>query len=212
VYLELGLKRVFACSLDWPGWCRSGRDEHAALAALADYADRYAAVPALTGMPFLPDGFRLQVVERLPGTMTTDFGAPDVVADRDHDPVDPAEGARLAQLLQACWQLLDQVAADSAEELRKGPRGGGRDRTAMVAHVLAAEFSYARKVGVRHRESAQDPAAVAAMRSELLAVVRAGGPVGPVTGKAWPTRYAVRRVAWHVLDHAWEMQDRRLPD
>jgi len=22
------------------------------------------------------------------------------------------------------------------------------------------------------------------------------------------TRYAARRIAWHVLEHAWEMQDR----
>ena len=27
VYLELGTKRVFACALEWPGWCRGGRDE-----------------------------------------------------------------------------------------------------------------------------------------------------------------------------------------
>jgi len=27
-------------------------------------------------------------------------------------------------------------------------------------------------------------------------------------GKKWTVRYAARRIAWHVLDHAWEMQDR----
>ena len=26
--------------------------------------------------------------------------------------------------------------------------------------------------------------------------------------KGWPHRYAARRIAWHVLDHAWEMEDR----
>jgi hypothetical protein len=26
--------------------------------------------------------------------------------------------------------------------------------------------------------------------------------------KGWLPRYAARRIAWHVLDHAWEMQDR----
>jgi hypothetical protein len=24
----------------------------------------------------------------------------------------------------------------------------------------------------------------------------------------WPPRYVVRRAAWHVLDHAWEIEDR----
>src|SRR5438067_302187 len=31
----------------------------------------------------------------------------------------------------------------------------------------------------------------------------------PPTGdRGWPVRYAARRMAWHVLDHAWEMEDR----
>jgi hypothetical protein len=38
----------------------------------------------------------------------------------------------------------------------------------------------------------------------------------PSTGKApvdrgWPQRYAARRIAWHALDHAWEVQDRSAP-
>src|SRR5690349_9971305 len=42
VYLEVGKKRVFACAADWPGWCRSGRDEEQALEALTTSASRYA--------------------------------------------------------------------------------------------------------------------------------------------------------------------------
>jgi hypothetical protein len=30
VYLEVETLRVFACSVDCPGWCRSGKDEAAA--------------------------------------------------------------------------------------------------------------------------------------------------------------------------------------
>ncbi len=52
VYLELGAKRVFACTLDWPVWCRSGKDEDLALAALADYKPRYGRVPEVAGIPF----------------------------------------------------------------------------------------------------------------------------------------------------------------
>jgi len=33
-----------------------------------------------------------------------------------------------------------------------------------------------------------------------------GGPIGGARG--WPARYAVRRIVWHVLDHAWEIQDK----
>jgi hypothetical protein len=35
-------------------------------------------------------------------------------------------------------------------------------------------------------------------------------PAGPRGGQRWPARYFVRRAAWHVLDHAWEIEDRRL--
>jgi hypothetical protein len=33
-------------------------------------------------------------------------------------------------------------------------------------------------------------------------------PRGPRGGLRWTPRYFVRRVAWHVLDHAWEVEDR----
>ena len=46
VYIEAGSKRVFAGALDWPGWCRSAKDEDGALAALVAYGPRYAAVLA----------------------------------------------------------------------------------------------------------------------------------------------------------------------
>ena len=38
IYLEIGSRRTFAAALDWPGWCRMGRDEPAARQALYDYA------------------------------------------------------------------------------------------------------------------------------------------------------------------------------
>jgi hypothetical protein len=41
---EVTPKRTFASGLHWPGWCRAGRDEGAALEALAGYAERYAPV------------------------------------------------------------------------------------------------------------------------------------------------------------------------
>jgi hypothetical protein len=43
-----------------------------------------------------------------------------------------------------------------------------------------------------------------------LSAVACGEPVrtGPRGGVRWTARYYVRRSAWHVLDHAWEIEDR----
>ena len=46
VYLEVGKKRTFAGAVDWPGWCRSGRSDEDAIAALLASAPRYAQVLA----------------------------------------------------------------------------------------------------------------------------------------------------------------------
>jgi hypothetical protein len=199
VYVEATDKKAFACAVDWPGWCRAGKDEDAALAQLIEYQDRYAEVARLAGVAFRPG--KPEVVERLPGNATTTFGAPGVVPSLD-------TGAKVTDkaidLLSASWQYLGGVAASSPAELRKGPRGGGRDRDKMLQHVLGAEAAYARQIGVKHKEpDFADRAAVQAVRDDIVAALR----VGPKDTK-WPPRYFVRRTAWHVLDHAWEMQDR----
>jgi hypothetical protein len=209
VYLERGSKRVFACSLHWPGWCRSGRSEDAALDALAEYAGRYSAVARLAGQRFPSGEVTFQVTEVVPGSTTTDFGAPDSVAQSDLRPVGAAEAKRQVALLEASWVLFGDVVARTPGELRKGPRGGGRDRDKMHDHVLGAEAGYARMIGVRHRQpSLVDAAAVAALRADIVGAL--GGPwtADPLRPKGWPAAYAVRRLAWHVLDHAWEMEDR----
>ena len=33
---------------------------------------------------------------------------------------------------------------------------------------------------------------------------------GPRGGKIWSPRFFVRYVAWHTLDHAWEIEDRAI--
>src|SRR5205807_6510373 len=84
VYLEQGPKRTFACALDWPGWCRVARGDDAALEMLAGYAPRYGKVAARAGSTLqVPRVADLEVVERVPGTLTTDFGAPDRPASLD---------------------------------------------------------------------------------------------------------------------------------
>jgi len=213
VFLEVGKKKVFACALDWPGWSRSGMTEEEALEALAAYAPRYAVVAKQAKVAFpARAGENLKVVERLPGSATTDFGAPGEVADADAKRATGVQAKRLTALVTASWAVLDRVAAGAPAELRKGPRGGGRDRDKMVDHVLGAETAYARKLGVKHRQPAiDDAAAIAALRDDIVAVLRAPSDGSPPVPKGWPPRYAARRIAWHVLDHAWEMEDRSDP-
>lgn len=207
VYLEVGRRRVFACSLAWPGWCRSGADEEAALATLAAYGSRYAPVAARAGLAFSPTP-RLEVVDRVPGSATTDFGAPGAVPGADRSAPSAATARRTAALVRAAWDVFDQVGAGAPAVLRKGPRGGGRDRDAMIEHVVEAERTYARKIGVRHPPAHGDPAKVADLRAEVAEVL-AGAHRAPAPPEAgWPLPYAARRIAWHALDHAWEMEDR----
>ncbi len=198
VYLEIGASKTFACSLDWPGWCRAGKEENAALEALATYADRYRRVPEGAGVRFPRSVAKsLEVVERIAGDATTNFGAPGKPAAADATLLTRAQAERLAVLVDGAWTLFDAVVAGAPTELRKGPRGGGRDRDKMVAHVADAEAAYFRKVGIKDG------------RAAFLAGMRAArDPQPELKTKSWPWRYAARRVAWHALDHAWEMEDR----
>ena len=205
VCLEVGSKRVFASALDWPGWCRAGRDEDIALETLAVYRARYEVVVREAGLE-LPDAAEFRPVERLAGDATTDFGAPGALAEHDRRRLTAPDAERLASLVAACWRVFDRIAEAAPAALRKGPRGGGRDTAQVVAHVIGAEAGYGRSINVRHKPpNPGDEAAVAALREAILTAIRAGDAADE--GR-WPLRYAARRVAWHALDHAWEIEDR----
>jgi len=211
VYLERGAKRVFALAVDWPGWARSARTDEAALKALSDYADRYAPVATSAGQLFVPAA-PLEVVEVVAGNATTDFGAPAVMPELDRVATTQAQAKRLAALVSATWAALDAVVATAPPTLRKGPRGGGRDRDEVAKHCLAAEVAYARKLGVRHKEpDLADTEAIAAYRADLLAVIARPAAAHPADDKGWVLRYAVRRIAWHTMDHVWEIEDKSAP-
>jgi len=126
--------------------------------------------------------------------------------------VPKAEAERLAALVSAAWAAFDGVVAGAPGALRKGPRGGGRDRDKIVDHVLGAEAAYVRKLGLRlPQPDPNDRAAVTAFRRAIIETLRKPSSGGPLTEKGWPQRYAARRIAWHVLDHAWEIEDRSEP-
>lgn len=200
VSLEVGKHRVFATALSWPGWCRAGRDEEGALRALADYAPRYARLAARAELAFSEDP-SFEVTERLPGSATTDFGAPGAVATAERAPLEPAAAALRGRLVAASWELFEEVVAGAPAVLRKGPRGGGRDRDAIASHVAAAELAYLRKVGIGPGDD------LTAARERLLTMLSGSErPDAP-----WPLAYGLRRIAWHVLDHAWEIEDKSKP-
>jgi len=220
VYLEVGKKRSFAGAIEWPGWCRSGHDEASALEALLAYAPHYASALRLTGLEFqIPvDVPSFNVIERLAGDTTTDFGSPGKPPSSDTRPVDDAELQRFQKILEACWHAFDSAAsAATGKELRKGPRGGGRDLESIIAHVLEAEIAYLGRIGwqfkqVKDADPNEEFGQVRKMVMESLAASARGEvpAVGPRGGVRWAARYFVRRVAWHVLDHAWEIEDRIL--
>jgi hypothetical protein len=213
VYIESGPKKVFACSIDFPGWCRSGKDEQQALAALADYTPRYAEVARLAKAAFPSGTPELEVVERIKGTGATDFGIPHEIPKADAEPLTARQAARQVELMEAAWALLGKVAKRTPAELRKGPRGGGRDRDKMLDHVLGAEAAYARQLGIKHPQpELGDTRAVKALRRDIADALRGASDGSPLRPKGWPPRYALRRITWHVLDHLWEMQDRTDPE
>lgn len=207
VVIEATPKKAFARAIDWPGWARSGKTAALALEGLAAYAPRYAKVAKVAGVAFSP--VRYGVVEETGGGGGTDFGVPSVIADADRRPVSAAEAKRLAGLVEAAWAVFDEVAATAPVALRKGPRGGGRDRDKMVAHVNESDGYYAREVGVRHKPpDTMDRAAVEAMRAAMVDVLSRPSDGSPLAERTWTPRYAAARIAWHALDHAWEMEDR----
>jgi len=79
----------------------------------------------------------------------------------------------------------------------------------VVEHVVAAEASYARKIGIRdHPKSSDLSPEVASRREQAVELLSAPSDGSPLIENGWSTRYAVRRFAWHVLDHAWEIEDK----
>ena len=215
VYVEAATKRVIAGAIDYPGWARVGKTEEEALAKLIAYRDRYAPIARRAGHA-LPRGEpTLEVVERVRGGATTDFGAPEGRLSGDGAPLAATERKRLVALVEAAWATFDAAAERAhGRQLAKGPRGGGRALTKIVAHVLEAEEGYLGALGSRRpKEPASVAARVPVIRALALAVFEARATDAPLadparTQKPWTPRFWARRAAWHALDHAWEIEDR----
>ena len=211
VTVEATPKRAFASAADWPGWSRGAKTDDLALDALAAYAVRYRPIVDEAGLAF-PPNVDLEVVERNEGSSGTEFGVPSRPTELDRRPLEAADAERLARLVVAAWSAFDRIVAAAPAELRKGPRGGGRNTAKMVAHVMDSDRAYANEIGIKIRQFAPgDRAPVAGMRAAMLDVLRSARDGGPLGGRHWPARYAAHRIAWHALDHAWEIEDRTEP-
>ena len=156
----------------------------------------------------------LVIVEDRVGSGSTDFwGISFSPSANEQDPMDEAALERGIVLLQACWTYFDGVAARVSPELRKGPRGGGRDRDRIIRHVIRVESEdFARQVGLRIAENeALTPDGLRHHRATYVEAMRSYNAGDGKRMRSWTLPFLIRHSAYHTLDHAWEMEDRDLP-
>jgi hypothetical protein len=207
-------KKVAAFAVDWPGWSRGAKAPDAAVELLEAYRDRYRPIARIAGMEAEFDrAGALEIVEDHVGVGSTDFwGISFAPSSFERAPMPDDELERKVALLEAAWRFFDDVAARVSPELERGPRGGGRNRDEIVRHVVGNEsHDLAKKVGVIIAEDLMTPEGVRAHREEYVAAMRdynADGRMG--RGRNWTIPLLLRHTAYHVLDHAWEMEDKDL--
>jgi hypothetical protein len=156
----------------------------------------------------------LEVVEDRVGPGSVDFwGISFSPSSTEQGPMGEAEFERAITLLRACWTFFDGVAARVSPEMRKGPRGGGRDRDRIIRHTIRTESEdFAKQVGLRiPEEAALTPDGLRQHRSTYVEAMRAYN-AGEVQRRmrSWTLPFLIRHSAFHTLDHAWEMEDKDL--
>jgi len=218
IYVETGKKKVFVAAIDWPGWCRWGQNEEAATDSFLSYGERYAKAIEDTDLRFEVPTAKAELIEieRCEGNVSTDFGAPAIILEADGISMDQDEYHISKEILSACWKVFDKAVEDATgKELKKGPRGGGRDLDKIIEHILAADHQYLKRMASKHKRESNTPVTeeICRMRQGVLGALEVAerGELpekGPRGGLIWPPRFFVRRVAWHILDHAWELEDR----
>jgi hypothetical protein len=217
VMLETGPKgkKVVAVAPDWPGLARGAKTGEAAIELLLSYVPRYAPVAKLAGMEAefaaSTTGSAIDVVERYPGTGSTDFwGISFGFSTIDQQAVSSEELERELTLMRACWTFFDGVRSRVSAELKRGPRGGGRDRDRIVRHVLFNEQDWApRDRPQEDQEAILTDEGLKAHREAYCNAIRELHSQNKMARK-WPLRYLIRHTAFHTLDHAWEMEDKDL--
>jgi hypothetical protein len=210
-------KRSVALALDWPGWSRGAKTVEVALDTFESYRARYRPIAVLAGLANEFDAAgQVEIVEDKVGTGSTDFwGISFAPAAIETEPMNDATLERGISLVRACWAFLDSVAARVSAELRKGPRGGGRERDEIIRHQFRVEsLDFAKQVGVVMADGPiLSGGALEAYRDEYVAAMRAYN-AGTIEKRMrnWNLPFLIRHTAFHTLDHAWEMEDKDLGD
>jgi hypothetical protein len=217
VGLERGpkAKKFAAYAIDWPGWSRGAKTPQETLDVFAAYRERYRPIAVRAGLgPEFDAAGPVELVEDRVGTGSVDFWAISFSPGAfEQEPMDAAELERKIAILQACWDYFDEVAARVSPEMRKGPRGGGRDRDTIIRHTIRVESEdFAAKVGLKIGEcEALRPGALKPYRAAYVDAMRAyqrGEVKRPM--RSWTLAFLVRHSAFHTMDHAWEMEDKDL--
>jgi hypothetical protein len=212
VILEIGKKRrVVAAAQDWPGLDRWGTSDDDAIRKLVAYVPRYAGVADRAGLgSALTRARDVEVVERVAGSSSTDFwGVAHVPSEVEREVLTEEVLERRLGLLRATWSYFDDVAERVPADLRPGARSAGRTRDQIIRHVQNNEpEQFSRKVEVRTpKEDVATPAGLAGHREAFLAAIRSYNAESR-PARTWPIQFLIRRTANHVMDHAWEMEDR----
>ncbi|MDQ1708863.1 MAG: hypothetical protein QOG49_248 [Frankiaceae bacterium] len=207
-------KKAVAFAVDWPGWSRGAKTPELAVEALESYRERYRPVAVAAGMA---DEFGaagpLDIVEDRVGTGSTDFwGISFSPSGVETEPIGEADLERKIALLRACWKFFDDVAARVSPELRKGPRGGGRDRDRVIRHTIRTESEdFAKQVGLRIPEDgALAPKALRDYRERYVDAMREYNAGEGKRMRSWNLPFLLRHSGFHMMDHAWEMEDKDL--
>lgn len=208
-------KKVAAFAIDWPGWSRGAKAPDAAVELLEAYRERYRPIARIAGLEAEFDrAGDLEIVEDHVGVGSTDFwGISFAPSSFELARMPEDELERKVALLEAAWQFFDDVAARVSPELQKGPRGGGRNRDEIIRHALGWERAdLVRRVGVvADPVVPPTPEGFRSHRDEYVAALRTYNAEGRMArGRNWTIALLLRHTAYHVLDHAWEMEDKDL--
>jgi hypothetical protein len=207
-------KKAVAFAIDWPGWSRGAKTPEQAIELLELYRPRYRPIAAKARLAREFDAAGpLEIVEDQVGAGSTDFwGISYAPSSFEQEPMSQAELNRKIKLLRACWLYFDEVAARVSAEMRKGPRGGGRDRDRIIRHTIRVESEeFAKQLGLRIPEcAALTPEGLLEHRTNYLAAMREYNAGEGNRMRSWNLPFLIRHSAYHTMDHAWEMEDKDL--
>ena len=202
-------KKAFATAVDWPGWSRSGKTEELRSRHWWPTRSDTRRSRELARRTSRRSGVdRRRRADR--GRRRDRFGVPDVT-DQDRRPRDREDGERLAR-----WS---KRPGRPSTDRRRGARGAAqgtarrRPRPRRSSTTSSARRqAYAHEMGIKRKEFTSDRAARRRLRAAMLEDLRAPSDGSPIADRKWTTRYAAHRIAWHALDHAWEIEDRSEPE